>query len=101
MNNSNIDWEKYRWAPQIECTFLPRETCEGMKLKPGFKKMSGKILLLSVLWKMDSEDQYPGEYALGAADKNTEDLFRRLNIRWIASGDVTPVILHNTTALPK
>lgn len=79
-----MNWENNRFKP-IRCRFTPRDTYDGRNLKPELKAHRGQILDLVARWKMDADDPYPGEWALGIRD------YRPVfgDTLWIASGDVT------------
>ena len=80
-------WEEHRDG--IECTITPRLEYKGRKVKQSVENLRSKVLVLDVLWLMDDEDQYPGEFALTTQGGCCE-LFGLSGISWIASGDVTP-----------
>jgi hypothetical protein len=75
-----------------EAEVAMRTTYNGSAVKSSCLNLQGKKFFLEVLWKMNDDDPYPGEYALGDAQasvtvgKNT--LFKEARIAWIASGDV-------------
>jgi hypothetical protein len=85
-----INWELYRWhtGKSVQCVFNPRPTWGGQPLKPGMEELRGRTMLLTVCWKCEDDEKYPGEYALEGADPDTIDLLRSVNVTWIASGDV-------------
>ena len=58
-------------------------------IKSGFEILDGKVMELMTLWKMEDDDPYPGEVALGQPKEGTEadKLFEQLDVGWIASGD--------------
>lgn len=68
-------------------TFRPRPTYDGREMKPGMKELEGRELTVKTLWQMGEDDPYPGEWALGAADRGA--VFPEMpDVLWIASGDV-------------
>lgn len=81
-----MDWEQHKYGEGVECTFSPRETYNGNAMLLGIAEHAGEKVRLIALWLMGEDDPYPGEWALGAADRRSE-IFGRM---WIASGDVTP-----------
>ena len=81
-----MDWEQHKYGAAVECIFTPRETYNGRAMLPEMAEHAGKTVSLLALWPMGDADPYPGEWALGAADRRSE-VFGRM---WIASGDVTP-----------
>ena len=81
-----IDWEEHRYSGVL-CEFRPRRKYKERDPKRGMLKKAGTHLTLTAMWKMDDDDPYPGEYALGAPG-----LLDVLGVVWIASGDV--VALH-------
>lgn len=83
---NGVDWDQHRFSEGVECTFTPRETYQGREMLPGMKEHAGETVRLIALWLMNDGDPYPGEWALGAADRRSE-VFGRM---WVASGDVTP-----------
>lgn len=91
-----MNWEAYRFY-DIRCKITPRTTWQGQPVKQGVRSHIGESAFLNVGWKMDKEDNYPGEYALIPADDATQELFRQMGITWIASGDVTPEAFFNVT----
>lgn len=82
-----IDWEQHRNSNGITCVFTPREKFNGQAIRPGLNDRRGDAAQLIALWLMDANDPYPGEWALGAADRS-HDVF---GLMWVASGDVTPI----------
>ena len=82
-------WEEHRYRDGIECTITPRPEYKGRKVKPSVENLRGKVLVLDVLWLMDDEDQYPGEYAL-STHGGCGELLHLAGTSWIASGDVSP-----------
>lgn len=81
-----FDWEAHRYGWPLEVIFTPRDEYKGRSMLTGMGEHRGTRLMVRVLWRMDDDDQYPGEYALGPADA-AGDLLGRT---WLASGDVTP-----------
>lgn len=81
-----MNWEQHRFTP-VECVFQPRESYEGRGLMPELAAHAGEVIEVIALWKMDDDDPYPGEWAIGAADRRSDILGRG----WIASGDFVPV----------
>lgn len=69
-----------------------RDTHQGNVVKSSCLNLQGKKFILEVLWKMNDDDSYPGEYALGDAaagiTMGINTLFKEAKIAWIASGDV-------------
>lgn len=86
-----IDWEQYRLGNSITCTFKPRSTWNGASVREGIQALVGKQMQLTVCWKMDNDDKYPGEYALEGADEETRVMLETIPITWVASGDVVPI----------
>ena len=84
---SKFDWESYCHGRAVECKFTPRKTCRGMAMRQELESRIGETLNLTPLFLMGDNDKYPGEWALGAADRRS-DVFGRA---WVASGDVTPI----------
>lgn len=82
----DMDWGKHKVGEGVECTFTPRTAYKGRPMLQGMEEHAGQTVRLIALWQMDDNDPYPGEWALGAADRRSE-IFGRM---WIASGDVTP-----------
>lgn len=87
-----IDWEQYRLGKSITCTFQPRSTWNGASVREGIPELVGKQMQLTVCWKMDDADKYPGEYALEGADEETIAMLKTIPITWVASGDVVPIL---------
>lgn len=74
---------------KIFCLIKIRPKYKGRLPKPKVEELNGKEMLLEVLWRMDIDELYPGEYALRPVDKKeSERWFTELGIGWIASGDV-------------
>lgn len=84
----NWDDPSHRITP-VWCEFHPRSEYKGRPIKEGLAEKTGIRLYLIVLWKMDSDDPYPGEYALGYTDST--HMLKALNLTWVASGDVRVV----------
>lgn len=78
-----ISWRKHMTIPVI-CTFTPRKQYEGRSMKPEAQGHEGEELELVALWKMDNDDPYPNEWALGVKGGLVFG-----SLLWIASGDVT------------
>ena len=78
-----IDWNEHR-NKSVEVVFAPREQYMGRLMLPGLAKHAGERLTVRLLWLMGDDDPYPGEWALGSADRDSDVLGRT----WIASGDV-------------
>ena len=66
---------KYKVKLNIRKEFL------GCKPKEEVLRHNGKIITVRVLWTIDKDEFYSGEYAL-------EPLDTKIGIGWIASGDV-------------
>lgn len=56
-----------------------KQTCEFL---------NNLSVTLECMWKMNSDENYTGEFAMGPYDKLTKELFKKANITWIASGDI-------------
>lgn len=76
--------EDFLRGHEFEVVFLPRKVYCGRALRPDLAKHSGTRIRVRALWLMESDELYPGEWALGPAG-NAPDVFGR---QWIASGDV-------------
>ena len=83
--NSNFDWDKIDRLAEVTATFTPRNTYDGRELLPGMEELRGTKLNVCKSFKMEHDDQYPGEWALVNVDGKDVILDRV----WIASGDVT------------
>lgn len=60
-----------------------------LPLKEHAARLDGCMAHLEALWEIEHDDsRYPGEWALGPADRDARDLLDRAGITWIASGDV-------------
>lgn len=70
----------------IDCILSPRPEYKGLQCYPELLAAAGERLTLRVLWDMDENDKYPGEWAVERVDR--ELIHGR---SWIASGDVTIV----------
>lgn len=84
-----FDWEPHKYGKGVDCTFTPRPEVNGRSMMPEMAQHIGKTVKVVPLWLMDENDPYPGEWALGAADRRS-DVFGR---GWIASGDMLPRLL--------
>jgi hypothetical protein len=82
-----IDWEKLRFRPVL-CQLQPRESWQGQPIKELVRPYIGATVLLTVAWREEDDEKYPGEYALIPADDGSKDIFEKMGITWIASGDV-------------
>ena len=60
----------------------------GRTIKPGALALNGRRFVLEVLWQMDPDERYPGEYALGPVSPEDRAVFGGAGMYWIASGDV-------------
>jgi hypothetical protein len=66
-----------------------RPEVNGSPIKPKAKGLEGLTLNLIVLWRIeDDHGLYPGEWALGLGDDESEAALRQADVSWIASGDV-------------
>lgn len=81
-----FDWASHRYGPGVLAVFTPRPTYAGCPALPEVLALKGTVLQLRALWLMDAFDPYPGEWALGHADRRSPAVG---NCLWIASGDVT------------
>ena len=74
---------------KYKCKIKLRKEYKGQILKEGLKLLEGKEIVLEALWLMDTEDPYPGEWAMGPVSIEDKKLmFANCNISWIASGDI-------------
>ena len=80
-----IDWSEHR-NKAVEVVFAPRAQYMGRPMIQGLAERAGEVLKVRPLWLMGDDDPYPGEWALGSADRGSDVLGRT----WIASGDVIP-----------
>lgn len=88
----SVNWESLRdRGESIMCRITPRPKYKGQMLKECMGSLIGLELPLRVLWKMDADDPYPGEYALGEDSTDRRMWLNGRGIVWIASGDVTPL----------
>lgn len=65
-----------------------RATYKGRPLKPSANAISGEEVLMEVMWMMDDDDPYPGEWALSPVDDAIRHRFYDHHVGWVASGDV-------------
>ena len=81
--------KKYKPYDKIMCRIKIRPEYEGRKARPKVQELNGQVLLMQVLWLQDSDDNYPGEYALEPCDREIRSKwFEGTGIGWISSGDV-------------
>lgn len=85
-----FSWEDHRYKNSVACKISPRETWRGNPIRPLVIPYIGYTVRVTVAWKMDPDDPYPGEYALVPADDESDKIFRAMDITWMASGDVIP-----------
>ena len=69
------------------CRIKQRAEYSGKKLKPSCTSLEGKEIELQAMWRMDDDDKYPDEWAMGGVD-SCRELLELAGITWIASGDV-------------
>jgi hypothetical protein len=81
---NNFNWDNQR-GKNIKCRVKLRKSYDGREMKPCCKQLDGKNLELYVLWKMNDDDPYPNEWALG--EREAGELMKA-GITWVASGDV-------------
>lgn len=82
-----FDWASHRYGPGVLAVFRPRRNYVGAAPVGVAELMAraGTVLELRALWLMDAFDPYPGEWALGHADRRSAVVGSSM---WIASGDV-------------
>ena len=82
-----MDWKQYQFGGDgVEVIFAPRAKFNGRSALPELLAAAGAHLFVRPLWLMGVDDPYPGEWALGHADRSSNNLLGR---SWIASGDVS------------
>jgi hypothetical protein len=91
---------EYQQYDHLLVRFTPRPTYKGSPLKKFLHQFTGQEVFVQVMWLMDEDDRYPGEYALGPMYGRHRDTgifgdHGEESIGWIASGDVE-VIRHAT-----
>ena len=94
-NELSFKWEEHYTNPVL-CKIMPREIFRDQPVKPEVEACRGCLVNLVCLWEQNSDDKYPGEYALGPYHPNDQYIdivgsrlvFNRMDIDWISSLDV-------------
>jgi len=73
------------------CRITPRAQWGGYGVKPAARAATGEQHIFQPLWFMTAGDPYPGEYAMGIAEREQWARFSRAGISWFASGDLTVI----------
>lgn len=72
-----------------KCKIKLRPTHEERPLREAIGKINGQIFDLECMWLCGRYEFYEGEYAMGPrGNKESEEVFTKVGISWIASGDV-------------